>query len=183
MRSPDFTRTAATLPALYHEDPSSYEQIDRYLGLADALHESMLELLEDLEFAIGPDAATAQILTQAIQSYNTIYEDLRTHQQLYLQPVVRWLDARPDLASEARGVVQFALQDLHQTCLLQFNAAAFQRSMKLRTLPASTDPREAALIRAQGALEIVDLGEKADRLLNVLDRRVSALSSAILGTS
>jgi len=57
MRSPDFTRTAATLPALYHEDLASYEQLDGYLGIADALHEAMLELLEDLEFAVGPDAA------------------------------------------------------------------------------------------------------------------------------
>jgi hypothetical protein len=57
MRSPDFTRTATTLPALYHEDPQSYQQLDGYLGLADALHEAMLELLEDLEFGVGPDAA------------------------------------------------------------------------------------------------------------------------------
>jgi hypothetical protein len=57
MRSPDFTRTAATLPALYHEDLASYEQLDGYLGLADAVQEAMLELLEDLEFAVGPDAA------------------------------------------------------------------------------------------------------------------------------
>jgi len=57
MRSPDFTRTAAVLPALYHEDLESYEQLDGYLGLADAVHEAMVELLEDLEFAVGPDAA------------------------------------------------------------------------------------------------------------------------------
>jgi len=57
MRSADFTRTAATLPALYHEDPVSYEQVDGYLGLADTLHEAMLELIEDLEFGVGPDAA------------------------------------------------------------------------------------------------------------------------------
>jgi len=57
MRSADFTRTAATLPALYHEDPVSYEQVDGYLGLADTLHEAMLELIEDLEFGVGPDAS------------------------------------------------------------------------------------------------------------------------------
>jgi hypothetical protein len=95
---------------------------------------------------------------------------------------LRWLDARPGLASEANGVVQFALQELHQTCLLQFNSAAFQRTMKLRVPPASNDPREAALIRAQGALEIQDLGEKADRLLDVLNQRLRTLSSAIMGT-
>lgn len=57
MRSADFTRTAATLPALYHQDLASYEQLDGYLGLADTLHEAMLEFIEDLEFAVGPDAA------------------------------------------------------------------------------------------------------------------------------
>lgn len=135
------------------------------------------------ENAIGPDAATAEILSQAIGHYNDVYEDLRTNQKLYLQPVLRWLEDRPDLASEAHGVVQFALQDLHQTCLLQFNAAAFQRTMKLRVPPASTDEREAALIRAQGALEIKEVGDKADRLLNVLNNRLTTLSSAIMGTS
>jgi hypothetical protein len=135
------------------------------------------------ENAIGPDVATAAILTGVIEHYNDVYEDLRVNQELYLEPVLRWLEARPDLAGEASGVVQFALQDLHQTCLLQFNSAAFQRTMKLRTPPASTDPREAALIRAQGAIEIQDLGDKSDRLLDVLNRRLSALSSAILGTT
>jgi hypothetical protein len=66
---------------------------------------------------------------------------------------------------------------------LQFNSAAFQRTMKLRVPPASTDRREAALLRAQGALEIQDLGDKADRLLDVLNRRLGTLSSAIMGTS
>jgi hypothetical protein len=57
MRSADYTRTAATLPAVYYEDPLSYSQLDAYLGIADTLHHAMLELLEDLSFATGPDAA------------------------------------------------------------------------------------------------------------------------------
>jgi len=57
MRNADYTRTAATLPAVYSEDASSYAQLDAYLGIADTLHQAMLELLEDLDFAIGPDAA------------------------------------------------------------------------------------------------------------------------------
>lgn len=57
MRSADYTRTAATLPAVYNEDAVSYSQLDAFLGLADALHQGLLELLEDLSFATGPDAA------------------------------------------------------------------------------------------------------------------------------
>lgn len=133
------------------------------------------------ENAIGPDNATAAILTDRIQRYNDIYEDLRKNQQLYLEPVVRWLDDRPDLANETNGVVQFALQDLHQACLIQFNSAAYQRTMKLRTLPPDATPSDIALIRSQGALEIQNLGAKADTLLDVLSQRLRTLTHQIRG--
>ena len=57
MRSPDFTRTAATLPALYQDDAPSFAQVDAYLGLADDLAEAVVAQLEGLSFALGPDAA------------------------------------------------------------------------------------------------------------------------------
>jgi hypothetical protein len=135
------------------------------------------------ENAIGPDKATASILTESIQRYNSVYEDLRTNQKLYLEPILRRLEDRPDLASEANGVIQFAMQDLHQACLLQFNSAAYQRTMALRAMPSDASPQEVELMRAKGALEIQNLGTKANALLDVLSQRVRTLSGEIVGTS
>jgi hypothetical protein len=56
MRSPDYTRLAAQLPAVYHEDQSSYAQVDAFLGLADELNRAIVERLEDLLAGLGPDA-------------------------------------------------------------------------------------------------------------------------------
>jgi hypothetical protein len=56
MRSPDYTRLAAQLPAVYHEDQSSYAQVDAFLGLADELNRAIVERLEDLLMCLGPDA-------------------------------------------------------------------------------------------------------------------------------
>lgn len=56
MRSPDYTRLAAQLPPVYQDDPASYVQVDAYLGLADELNHAIVERLEDLALALGPDA-------------------------------------------------------------------------------------------------------------------------------
>lgn len=57
MRSADYTRTAATLPALYQEDAESFAQVDAFLGLVDELNEATLGAIEGLAFGLGPDAA------------------------------------------------------------------------------------------------------------------------------
>jgi hypothetical protein len=56
MRSPDYTRLSAQLPALYQEDAVSFAQVDAYLGLADELSHAVVERLEDLLMLVGPDA-------------------------------------------------------------------------------------------------------------------------------
>lgn len=56
MRSADYTRTAATLPALYQDDAASFAQVDAFLGLADDLAESMVATIEELASLMGPDA-------------------------------------------------------------------------------------------------------------------------------
>ena len=56
MRSPDYTRLASQLPALYQDDPASYVQIDAFLGLADELSRAHLERLEDIALQVSPDA-------------------------------------------------------------------------------------------------------------------------------
>lgn len=56
MRSPDYTRLAAQLPPVYQEDIASFAQIDAYLGLADELNHAVVEHVEDLLSALGPDA-------------------------------------------------------------------------------------------------------------------------------
>src|SRR5262245_44612101 len=56
MRSPDYTRLAAQLPAVYQDDALSFAQVDAFLGLADELNHAIVERLEDLLFALGPDA-------------------------------------------------------------------------------------------------------------------------------
>ena len=56
MRSPDYTRLAQQLPALYQEDAPSFAQVDAFLGLADELDHAHLERLEDLALAASPDA-------------------------------------------------------------------------------------------------------------------------------
>jgi hypothetical protein len=56
MRSPDYTRLAAQLPAVYQEDQQSYAQLDAFLGLADELNRAIVERLEDLLTGLGPDA-------------------------------------------------------------------------------------------------------------------------------
>jgi hypothetical protein len=57
MRSPDYTRLAQQLPALYQEDPGSFAQLDAYLGIADELNEAIAAALEDAALTHGPDAA------------------------------------------------------------------------------------------------------------------------------
>lgn len=56
MRSPDHTRLAAQLPAVYHDDAASFAQVDAFLGLADELSHAIVERLEDLMMTLGPDA-------------------------------------------------------------------------------------------------------------------------------
>ncbi|MET9461234.1 hypothetical protein ABZY05_40360 [Streptomyces canus] len=56
MRSPDYTRLSAQLPAVYQQDPVSFAQVDAYLGLADELNRAIVERLEDLLTGLGPDA-------------------------------------------------------------------------------------------------------------------------------
>lgn len=57
MRSPDYTRLASQLPALYQDDSASLAQIDAYLELADDLNRAYVERLDELAFTAGPDAA------------------------------------------------------------------------------------------------------------------------------
>ena len=56
MRSPDYTRLSAQLPAMYQEDAVSFAQVDAFLGLADELSHAVVERLEDLLMTVGPDA-------------------------------------------------------------------------------------------------------------------------------
>src|SRR5262245_34123842 len=56
MRSPDYTRLAAGLPPVYQEDPAPFAQVAAVLGPADALNPAIVERLEDLLSALGPDA-------------------------------------------------------------------------------------------------------------------------------
>ncbi|WP_328875178.1 hypothetical protein OHT76_36745 [Streptomyces sp. NBC_00287] len=56
MRSPDYTRLATQLPAVYQQNPVSFAQVDAYLGLADELNRAIVERLEDLLTGLGPDA-------------------------------------------------------------------------------------------------------------------------------
>jgi hypothetical protein len=56
MRSADYTRLAAQLPAVYQDDAASFAQVDAFLGLADELNHAIVERLEDLLMVIGPDA-------------------------------------------------------------------------------------------------------------------------------
>jgi hypothetical protein len=56
MRSPDYTRLADQLPAVYQESPASFSQVDAYLGLADELSHAIVERLEDLLLSLSPDA-------------------------------------------------------------------------------------------------------------------------------
>jgi hypothetical protein len=56
MRSPDYTRLAYQLPAVYQESPGSFAQIDAYLGLADELSHAIVERLEDLLLSLSPDS-------------------------------------------------------------------------------------------------------------------------------
>ncbi|MGX4695371.1 hypothetical protein [Streptomyces sp. JNUCC 63] len=56
MRSPDYTRLSAQLPAVYQQATASFAQVDAYLGLADELNRAIVERLEDLLSALGPDA-------------------------------------------------------------------------------------------------------------------------------
>jgi len=56
MRSPDYTRLAAGLPPVYQEDTVSFAQVDAFLGLADELNHAIVERLEELLTALGPDA-------------------------------------------------------------------------------------------------------------------------------
>lgn len=56
MHSPDYTRLASQLPALYQDDAASYAQIDAFLGLADELSHAHLERLEDVALQVSPDA-------------------------------------------------------------------------------------------------------------------------------
>lgn len=55
-RGPDHTRIATLLPPVYQEDAGSFAQVDAYLGLADELDHQVIERLEDLLGALGPDA-------------------------------------------------------------------------------------------------------------------------------
>ncbi|MGC4174832.1 hypothetical protein [Demequina sp.] len=59
MRSADFTRTAATLPALYQDDAASFAQVDAFLGLADELAEAIVAHVDSLAFTLGPDAGAS----------------------------------------------------------------------------------------------------------------------------
>jgi hypothetical protein len=56
MRSPDYTRLAAQLPPVYQDDEASFAQVDAYLGLADELNHAIVERVEDVLLALGPDA-------------------------------------------------------------------------------------------------------------------------------
>jgi hypothetical protein len=57
MRSPDLTRSAASLPPVYQEHLESFGQVDAYLGLADELARVQVEALDDLGALLGPDAS------------------------------------------------------------------------------------------------------------------------------
>lgn len=57
MRSPDYTRLAAQLPAVYREDEASFAQVDAYLGLADDIARAVVAAIEDAPLTVGPDAA------------------------------------------------------------------------------------------------------------------------------
>lgn len=55
MPSPDYLPLALDLPAVYQEDQASFDQIDSFLGLADALVRDHLTDLADAERWLSPD--------------------------------------------------------------------------------------------------------------------------------
>lgn len=55
-RSPDYTRLSAQLPPVYQEDSTSFDQVDAYLGIADEMSRAVVEHVDDLLTALGPDA-------------------------------------------------------------------------------------------------------------------------------
>ena len=55
-RSPDHTRLSAQLPPVYQEDAASFAQLDAYLGIADEMSRAVVEGIDDLLMALGPDA-------------------------------------------------------------------------------------------------------------------------------
>jgi len=137
--------------------------------------------------AIEPDPETDQALTAKIEKYNAIYTELRTNQREYVEPVVRWLDERGELANEVHGVVQYVMEDLHHAGILQFNHIAYRRTQQFRAqkglTPEAKDGSALRLIRAEGATEIHDLAYKVDGLLDVLSRRMASLTAKIMGSS
>jgi hypothetical protein len=58
MPSPDYLPLALDLPAVYQEDQVGFDQVDAYLGLADALAREHLQILEDAELALSPEGLT-----------------------------------------------------------------------------------------------------------------------------
>jgi len=86
MRSPDYTRLALQLPAVFHEDVASFAQVDAYLGLADELSHAIIEEVEDLSLTLGPDASLRWPATLPLDagsdalltSYLATYDEIAT---------------------------------------------------------------------------------------------------------
>lgn len=56
MPNPDYLPLSAQLPAVYRQDPDSFEQVDAYLGLTDELFRSVVVQLETLGHWLSPYA-------------------------------------------------------------------------------------------------------------------------------
>jgi hypothetical protein len=58
--APEYRPIAEHLPAIYQEDPASWEQVQGFLGLVDALYRAYLASLDDLTTWLSPEARTVQ---------------------------------------------------------------------------------------------------------------------------
>jgi hypothetical protein len=162
--------------ASFHDNLAAHELAARNLRDAFALAG---------ENAIDPDPQTDALLSERIARYNSSYSTLRKHQEQYTTAVLRWLEARPDLAREVRGVMDYALNEVHQGGLLRFNEAAYRRAQQIEALRSAAsgeiNPAEVRVIRMEGAIEIQALARDVTGLLDVFARRLQTLRAKIVG--
>jgi hypothetical protein len=71
--------------------------------------------------AFDPDPETDRDITQAMDRYNRIYDDIRINQLQYLAPVLRWFNANPGLKQRAQELVTIVLDDVHMRGIRGFN--------------------------------------------------------------
>jgi hypothetical protein len=134
------------------------------------------------ENAINPDAKTAAYLTLQINAYNAIYDDLRIHQLDYNRAVTSLLAEKSELALSIASLIAYALEDVHQSGILQFNDIVIRKNQETLMLQRSTDKdaqSRIAALRASGASELRGVSERVDKALGVLASKLAAVRSKL----